>query len=79
MNYAHERSQAALERSSQDTYDVIRLRRSKAAVWTADDVARLIEIKKKLCIFLPSVAYDPDGRQNWIDYKTLQLAASYGL
>jgi len=26
------------------TYDVIRLTRSKAAVWTADDVARLIEI-----------------------------------
>ena len=51
VNYAHERSQAALERSSQDAYDVIRLRRSKAAVWTADDVARLIEIKKNVYFF----------------------------
>ena len=40
VNYANERSQAALERSSQDAYDVIRLTRSKAAVWTVDDVAR---------------------------------------
>ena len=44
MNYANERSQAALERSSQDTCDAIRLTRSKAAVWTVDDVARLMEI-----------------------------------
>jgi len=43
VNYGNERSQAALERSSQDAYDVIRLTRSKAAVWTLDDVARLIE------------------------------------
>ena len=42
--YANERSQAALERSSQDACDVIRLTRSKAAVWTVDDVARLVEI-----------------------------------
>jgi len=46
MNYANDTSQAALERSSQDAYDVIRLTRSKAAVWTVDDVARLIEFKK---------------------------------
>ena len=44
VNYANEPSQAALERSSQDAYDVIRLTRSKAAVWTVDDVARLIFI-----------------------------------
>jgi len=44
MNYANEPSQAALERSGQDAYDVIRLTRSKAAVWTVDDVARLIDI-----------------------------------
>jgi len=44
VNYANERSQAALERSSQDADDVIRLTRSKAAVWTVDDVARLIFI-----------------------------------
>jgi len=44
VNYANEPSQAALERSNQDAYDVIRLTRSKAAVWTVDDVARLIEI-----------------------------------
>jgi len=43
VNYVNERSQAALERSSQDAYNVIRLPRSKAAVWTVDDVARLIE------------------------------------
>ena len=46
MNYANESSQAALERSSKDAYDFIRLTRSKAAVWTVDDVARLIEIFK---------------------------------
>ena len=43
VNYANEPSQAALERSSQDAYDVIRLMRSKAAVWTVDDVTRLVE------------------------------------
>jgi len=44
VNYANESSQAALERSSQDICDVIRLTYSKAAVWTVDHVARLIEI-----------------------------------
>jgi len=44
VNYANEPSQAALERSSQDAYDAIMLTRSKAAVWTVDDVARVIEI-----------------------------------
>jgi len=43
VDYANELSQTALERSSQDAYDVIRLARSKAAVWTVDDVARLID------------------------------------
>jgi len=43
VSYANESSQAALERSSQDAYAVIRLTRSEAAVWTVDDVARLIE------------------------------------
>jgi len=47
VNYANEPSQAALERSSQDAYDVIRFTRSKAAVWTVDDVARLIDFFKK--------------------------------
>jgi len=51
MNYANERSQAATERSSQDTYDVIRLTLSKAAVWTVDDVARLTE-KNDVLIYL---------------------------
>jgi len=46
VNYANEPSQAALERSSQDAHDVIRLTRSRAAVWTVDDVARLIQFKK---------------------------------
>ena len=60
-NYANERSQAALERSSQDAYDVIRLTRSKAAVWTVDYVARLIEIfEKNFYLFLSSVANDPE-------------------
>ena len=44
VKYANEPNQAALERSSQDAYDVIRLTRSEAAVWTVDDVARLIDI-----------------------------------
>jgi len=44
VNYANERSQAALEWSSQDACDIIRLTRSKAVVWTVDSVARLIKI-----------------------------------
>jgi len=53
-----------LERSSQDAYDVIRLTCSKAAMWTVDDVARLIEIKKKKFYsysVLPTVASVPEG------------------
>ena len=50
VNYANELSQAALERSSQDAYDVNRLRRSKAAVWTVDDMALLIDISKKFSL-----------------------------
>ena len=42
-NRLYEPSQVALERSSQDAYDVINLTRSKAAVLTVDDVARLTE------------------------------------
>ena len=64
VNYASEPSQAALERSSQDAYGVIGLTGSKAAAWTVDDVARLIETFKKEFLFiyiLPSVAYDPEG------------------
>ena len=52
VNYANEPSQAALERSSQDVYDVIRLARSKAAVWTVDDVARLIKFLKRILMYL---------------------------
>jgi len=51
VNYANEPSQAALERSSQDAYDVIRLTRSKAAVSTVDDVARLIDLKFFIYLF----------------------------
>jgi len=61
VNCAKERSQAALERSSQDAYGVIRLTRSKAAVWTVDDVARFYRnLKKNSYLFLPSIAYDPE-------------------
>jgi len=49
VNYANERSQAALERSSQNAYSVIRLTHSKAAVWTVADMACLIETKKEFC------------------------------
>jgi len=62
--YKNERSQAALERSSQDAYDVIRLTRSKTAVWTVDDLAHLIEIRKKIILiyfFLLSVEYGLEG------------------
>ena len=52
VNYANKPSQAALERSSQDVYDVIRLTRSKAAVWTVDDVARLIKFLKRILMYL---------------------------
>jgi len=51
VNYAYEPSQAALERSSQEAYD-IRLPRSKAAVWTVDDVERLIDFLKILTYLL---------------------------
>jgi len=44
VNYANEPSQAAPELANQDVYDAIRLTRSKAAMWTVDNVARLIEI-----------------------------------
>jgi len=44
VNYANEPSQAAPELANQGVYDAIRLTRSKAAMWTVDDVARLIEI-----------------------------------
>jgi len=53
VNYANEPSQAALERSSQDAYDVIGLTRSKAAVWTVDDATRLMEfLLKRILIYL---------------------------
>jgi len=60
-HYANAPSQAeaALERSSQDACDVIRLTRSKAAVWTVDYVARF-KIRNSY-LFLPSVVYDSDG------------------
>jgi len=66
VNYANEPSRAVLERSSQHAYHVIRLTRSKAAVWTVDDVARLIEKKFHkeflfISLLLSSVAYDPEG------------------
>jgi len=45
MNYANEPSQAALERFSQDAYDVIVLTRAASQLCgQLDDVARLIEI-----------------------------------
>ena len=52
VNYANERSQAALERSSQNAYDVTRLTCSKVAVWTVDSLVCFIKILKKelLCI-----------------------------
>jgi len=43
VNHGNEPSQAALERSSQDAYDVVRLTRNRAAVWTVDDVAHIID------------------------------------
>ena len=44
VNYANERIQAALERSSQDAYDVTRLTCSKMAVSTVDSLVCLIKI-----------------------------------
>jgi len=55
VSYANESSQAALERSSQDAYDVIRLTRSKATAWTVDDVAHLIDLKKSYYLFIFSI------------------------
>ena len=59
MNYANEPGQVVLERSSQDADDVIRLTRSKAAVWTVDDVARFIDIKNNSYLFIYYPRYYP--------------------
>jgi len=49
VNYVvNEPSQAAV---CQDHYDVIRLTHSKEAVWTVDDVARLMDLKKNSYLF----------------------------
>jgi len=64
LNYANELSQAALERSSQDAYNVIRLTRSKAAVWIVDDVARVIDFfqnSESFYLFFTLIAYDDEG------------------
>jgi len=64
VNYANEHSQAVHEWSSREAYDVIRLMCSKVAVWTVNNVARLIKFLKKISyLFLPFVAYDPGGKQ----------------
>ena len=55
VNYANEPSQAALERSSQDAYAVIRL----AAVWTLDSTFKNFI---NFFNFLPSAAYDSGMR-----------------
>ena len=67
VNYANECSQAALERSSQDAYDVTALTEwwgaGEMAVWTVDDVARLIKFFFKFLFILKilhSVAYDSE-------------------
>jgi len=66
VNCANEPSQEALERSSRDAYDVIRLTRSKAAVWTVDSGAFDRNIFKKNSYFLfiyfftHSDPYDPE-------------------
>ena len=61
VNYANESSQAALERSIQYVYDVIRLTRSKAAVWTvrcdAFNQNMFIKILTYLFIFTLGIAY----------------------
>jgi len=59
VNYANEPGQAALERSSQDADDVVRLTRSKAAVWTVDDAARFIDIKNNSYLFIHYPRYYP--------------------
>jgi len=69
--YANEPSQAALERSNQDAYDVIRLTRAARRLcghWTVDDVARLIEIKKQFLFIYSFIftlrTYDPGDGKN---------------
>jgi len=71
VNYANERSQAALERSIQDAYYVIRLTRSKAAVWTVDDVARLIELKNSYFYYYLRQHVILGDDKNCIEYKIL--------
>ena len=52
MQMSPAKRRLSVERSSQDAYDVNRLTRSKAAVWTVDHVARLIQFKKKFLFLL---------------------------
>jgi len=52
VNNANEPSQAALERSSQDAYDVIWLTRSKAAVWDSRRCGAFDRFKKRILIYL---------------------------
>ena len=52
VNYANEPSQAALERASQDAYDVITLTHSKAAARTVDDALIDQILKKNFYLFI---------------------------
>jgi len=63
VNYANEPSQAELEWSIQDAYDVMRLTRSEAAVWASRRCGAFDRnfLKRIPVYFLPSVAYDPEG------------------
>jgi len=79
VNYANEPSQSA--RSSQDAYGVIRLRHSKAAVWTVDSrrcgVIDRIFLKNSYLLFLPSIAYDSEGSITTLQNSTLFIYSLY--
>jgi len=66
VNYANEPSQAVLERSSQEAYDVIRLTRAARRLCGRRGAFDRIFIQKEflfICLFLLSVAYDLEARQ----------------
>ena len=70
VNYANEPSQAALERSSQDAYDVIRLTRSKAAMWTVNRWRTVVSGTTTRGWNVswgrsPSVTFSTEGRHNF--------------
>jgi len=87
VNDANESSRASLQRSIQDAYDVIRLTRSKADVWTVIDAMWRVWSKLKKNSYLFSTYFyhrqhmflrdDKNYRPTVTDYKTVQSSSIF--